>query len=88
MNESAAAEQQLYLRHLPLNADLDATRLGTGLGAAWRYSQISTLTNLKVDSHNVQQLQCLQQTQVAAGGSRWQNYEVDRTTPSQYLHGG
>ena len=39
----AAAEQQLYLHHLPLNVDLDATRLGAGLGAAWRCLQISTL---------------------------------------------
>ena len=36
MLEDAAAEQQSYLRHLPLNADLDATRFGAGLGAAWR----------------------------------------------------
>src|SRR2546429_442796 len=56
ISTSAAAEQQLYLRYLPLNADLDATRLSAGLGPAWRYSQISRLTNLKVDSHSVQQL--------------------------------
>src|SRR5438045_155323 len=77
MNESTAAEQQLFLHHLPLNADLNATRLG----AAWRCLQTSTLPAALLAGFAVLVVTpcsscsaCSRRRwqQVAAGSSRWQ----------------